>query len=141
MERPADEDVVATRAGHRRRELGIDPEQRERHQQRADDDGDEHVAVREVRRRLQEQEDRADRDVHAERVHDQGIDQRHLPDEPGGLTEKDAGRTAFADRDCCTHISPFCLLPLSGADQMKDTVLTMKTLNGEAKAIRPIDHA
>src|SRR3989442_13749165 len=33
------------------------------------------------------------------------------------------------------------LLPLSGADQMKDTVLTMKTLDSEAESIHPIDHA
>src|SRR2546425_8573821 len=36
---------------------------------------------------------------------------------------------------------PSSLLPLSGADQMKDTVLAMKTLDREAEAIRPIDHA
>src|SRR3989440_2281004 len=30
--------------------------------------------------------------------------------------------------------------PLSGADQMKDTVLAMKTLDGEAETIRSIDH-
>src|SRR2546426_7516918 len=33
------------------------------------------------------------------------------------------------------------LLPLSGAHQMNDTVLTMKAFDGEAEAIRSIDHA
>src|SRR2546422_10528893 len=33
------------------------------------------------------------------------------------------------------------LLPLSGADQMNDTVLVMKAFDGEAEAIRSIDHA
>src|SRR3989442_6510070 len=36
---------------------------------------------------------------------------------------------------------PSSLLPLSGADQMKDTVLAMKTLDREAEAIRSIDNA
>src|SRR2546422_7632908 len=36
---------------------------------------------------------------------------------------------------------PSSLLPLSGADQMKDTVLAMKALDREAEAIRSIDNA
>src|SRR5713101_4405518 len=36
---------------------------------------------------------------------------------------------------------PSSLLPLSGADQMNDAVLAMKTLDREAEAVRSIDHA
>src|SRR5260370_22596317 len=41
----------------------------------------------------------------------------------------------------CSYLSLSFAPPLSGADQMNDAVLAMKTLDREAEAIRSIDHA
>ncbi len=91
MQGAADEHVVAAGARHRGGELGVHPEQRERHQQGADDHREQHVAPGERRLRLEEEEDAADRDVHPEGVHHEGVEEGHLADQSGGVPDEDAG--------------------------------------------------
>ena len=142
----ADEDVVTARTWHRRGELGVHPEQGERHHEGADHDRQQHAAAREVARRLQEHEDRAEGDVHAQRVHDQGVPLGHLSDQAGRVAYEQLSTLGEVrgDRDLCHLIPPVQRWVLGcprGARAGPESVVFASTaLDGEAEVLRSVEH-
>src|SRR5207244_10735572 len=100
---------------------------------------EQHAPLREVGLSLEEEENCPDRNVHPDRVHDEGIEQGHFAYKAGRLSEEDTPSRLV-------HLYLFHPLPsLSGRavrapvrEEMDHLITSAIAVQSEPKAIRPV---